>query len=65
MLTQYPANGIHNVRFSAAVRANDGGDSIAKLNLGRVYKGLESGQLQSFQSHAIILTAIVITNLPY
>ena len=50
LLAKNPRDGIGNVRFAAAVWADNGGDALTmKLEFGAVAKRLESENLKSFQ----------------
>ena len=48
LLPQHPADCVHNVALSAAVGADDGGDTPAELHHGLVGKGLEALDLNGF-----------------
>ena len=48
LLTQHPAQRIGNVRFSRTVRANDGGDTAGKLEVGLRGKCFITLQFEGF-----------------
>lgn len=52
LLTEHPTDGVADVGFAAAVRADDGGDAVAEIQNGLIGKGFEAVQLQCFQNHS-------------
>ena len=52
LLAEHPADGVGNIRFAAAVRADDGSDVAAELQHSLVRERFEALDLQGFQIHA-------------
>src|SRR6185295_3280758 len=50
-LAEHPANGVDDVRFSAAVRPDDADELAGNVDAGWIDEGLESGQLDLRESH--------------
>ena len=48
LLTQHPADGVHDVGLAAAVGADNGGNATAELHDGLVGKGLEALNFNGF-----------------
>ena len=51
LLAKHPADGVGDIGFAAAVRANDGGDAGLKVQRGLVREGLEAEKRQVFEIH--------------
>ena len=47
----HPAHGINSVGFTTTIRADDAGQIARKMNRGRVYKRLKSGEFNSAKAH--------------
>src|SRR5688572_19881516 len=56
LLAEDPAHRVCDVRLSASVRPDDGGDSLAKLELGAVGEGFEAVQPKGAQLHLGMLS---------
>src|SRR6185436_18620095 len=50
-LAEHPADGIHDVGFAAAIRADDAGHALMEFKGGLVRKGLEAVDVESFEIH--------------
>src|SRR6266702_1305511 len=44
-LAHHPAHGVDDIRLAAPVRADDSGEIAGKADLGRIYEGFETGEL--------------------
>ena len=49
LFTQYPADSVRNIRFSASIRAHDAGDTVLKAELDLIGKGFEAVDDEFFQ----------------
>ena len=49
--TEHPADGIDHVRFAAAVRTHDAGDTFVEFEMGLVRKGLEAVKGEALEIH--------------
>ena len=54
-LTHHPADGIDHVGLAAPVRADHAGEIAGKADLGGIYEGFETGELNLGQSHSVSL----------
>jgi hypothetical protein len=53
--TDGPKHGIYDIRFPAAIGANDGRDPFGEGKMKAIYKRFESGHLKRFKSHGTLL----------
>ena len=51
LFAEHPANGVEHVRFSAAVRSDDGGDSFVKLEDSFIRERFEADEFERLKVH--------------
>src|SRR5688572_12076870 len=51
LLAETPAQGVHDVGLSAAVRSNDADDVVVEVDHGAVHEGLEPSYLELLDVH--------------
>ena len=51
LLAEHPTNGVEDVRLAAAVRPDNGGHALVKLEIGFVGKRLKADELERLKMH--------------